>query len=212
MITKQRHIETKAPRGTQRDMALRLVRELGLVRPRDLEARGIARVYLQRLEAEGEVERLGRGLYAAHGASVTEHHSLAQAAKLVPRGVVCLISALSFHGLGTQIPAEVWIALGPHSRRPRVAYPPLRIVWTARRPKRGIQAHVVDGVKVQVTAPAQTIIDCFRYRNKIGLDVALEALRDYLGTKKGTRDELWRTARSSGAWRVLKPYVEALSL
>ena len=199
----------KQPR-TKEQRVLEIVRRAGILRPRDLDRDGIARTYLQRLEQRGFVERVGRGLYRLPSADLTEHHSLAAASKRVPRGVVCLLSALRFHELTTQQPFEVWLAIGIRARRPRPATPPLRIVrFSAAALAEGVERHEIEGVEVRVYGPAKTVADCFKYRNKIGLDVALEALRDYRRRYPRGVDELWRYAGICRVAKVIRPYLEA---
>lgn len=195
-----------------RQRALDLVRGHGALRPRDLDTHGIPRHYLQLLLADGAVERVGRGLYVPAGADFSEHHTLAEAAARVPHGVVCLLSALRFHGIGTQLPHAVWMALEEKAWQPRVDHPPLRIVrfsgtaWTY-----GVERHVVEGVPVRVYSPAKTVADCFKYRNKIGVDVAVEALRETLRDRRATPDELMRAAAACRMSRVMTPYLQALA-
>jgi predicted transcriptional regulator of viral defense system len=183
-----------------------------VLRPRDLSAHGIPREYLIRLLAEGRLQRPARGIYMLADAEVSEHQSLLEACKRVPRGVICLLSALRFHGLTTQAPFEVWLAIADNARVPRVEYPPLRIVRFSRSAlTTGIDQPVIDGVPLRVTNVARTVVDCFKYRNKIGLDVALEALRDCWRQKKATMDELYRTAQSRRMANVMRPYLESLT-
>jgi predicted transcriptional regulator of viral defense system len=196
---------------THAEKTLRLARKMGVLRARQLAAHGIPRIALTRLERAGMIQRVGRGLYTVPGADVSEHHTLAEACKRVPHGVVCLLSALRFHRLGTQSPFEVWLAISRRARKPRLTYPPLRIVrFAGNALNRGIEEHDVDRVTVQVTSPARTVADCFRYRRKIGLDVAVEALRDYHQTRKGTTDELWEAAQVARVRMVIRPYMEAI--
>jgi predicted transcriptional regulator of viral defense system len=193
---------------TQRIMAI--AEQVGVLRPRDLDAYGIPRIYLSRLCERGLLQRVGRGLYVLPDADVTEHHTLAEACKRVPHGVVCLLSALSFHGLTTQSPSEVWLAIGNKMWRPRVDYPRLRFVrFSALTLQSGVQEHSIEGVLVRAYNPAKTVADCFKYRNKIGLDVALEALRDCRRQRKCTNDELWRYAQICRVANVMRPYMEA---
>lgn len=195
---------------TKQDEVLRLVRRTGILRPRDLDAYGIARTYLQRLERRGLLERAGRGLYRLPSADLTEHHGLAVVCKLVPRGVICLLSALQFHDLTTQVPFEVWMAIDVRARRPTAKTPPLRIVrFSGKALTEGVERHEIEGVPVRVYSPAKTVADCFKYRNKIGLDVALEALRDYRRAHPGGMDELWHFARICRVSNVMRPYLEA---
>ncbi|HEX6818467.1 MAG TPA: type IV toxin-antitoxin system AbiEi family antitoxin domain-containing protein [Ktedonobacterales bacterium] len=193
------------------DQVLQLAREMGVLRSRDLARYGIAREYLARLTRAGQLERVGRGLYVLADADLTEHHSLAEAAKRVPTGIVCLLSALRFHDLTTQAPFEVWLALPPTARRPRPGSPPLRIVrFSGPALTEGVEEHAIEGVRVRVYNPAKTVADCFKYRNKLGLDVALEALRETWRERRATMDELWHYAEVCRVATVMRPYLESL--
>jgi predicted transcriptional regulator of viral defense system len=168
-------------------------------------------VQLQRLTHSGALERVGRGLYVPRGAKLTEHHTLVEAASRVPHGVVCLLSALGFHGMTTQLPHEVWLAIGVKARKPRVDWPPLRIVrFSGAAATFGVESHLLEGTQVRITSRAKTVADCFKYRNKIGTDVAIEALRDYLRKRGRSIDELLRAAEACRVARVIRPYIEAL--
>ena len=187
------------------------MRLAGIVRPRDLAHLGVSRTAIKRLVEGGFLRRLGRGLYSAADAELTEHHSLAEAATRVPRGVVCLLSALRFHGLTTQNPFEVWMAIGHKSWRPRALDVPLRVVhMSGPQLTAGVEVHEIEGVAVRVFGPAKTVVDCFRYRNRIGLDVAVEALRDFRRLHRGGMDDIWRFAVAGRVSKVLLPYIEAL--
>jgi predicted transcriptional regulator of viral defense system len=143
---------------------------------------------------------------------MTENHGLALTGAAVPQGVICLLSALRFHGIGTQLPSQVWIAIDRRARRPALKYPPLRVVrYTGAALTEGVREHRVEGQQVRVYGVAKTLADCFKYRNKIGLDVALEALREAWRSRRFTMDELERHARICRVQRVMKPYLEALS-
>lgn len=169
-----------------------------MLRTRELETHGISRVYLKRLVDSGQLARIGRGLYTLAEADLGEKGGLAQASKRVPHGVVCLLSALQLHGLTTQNPFEVWIAVDQKARRPAVSYPPLRIIHLSGKAfTSGIEDHgvEVEGINVRVYCPAKTVADCFKFRNKIGTDVALEALRGYRRKYRSGMDELWRYAK-----------------
>jgi predicted transcriptional regulator of viral defense system len=191
--------------------ALRLIRQMGAIRPRDLAERGIPRDYLDRLRRRGLVERIGWGLYAWSDGDASEHHSLVEAARQVPQGIICLLSALRFHELTTQAPHEVWIALSPKAWKPRVEYPRLRIVrFSGASLSEGIEQHRIEGADVAVYSVVKTIADCFKYRNKIGQDVALEALRDCWRQKRCSMDDLWQAARVCRMANVMRPYLEAL--
>jgi len=195
-----------------RDRVLELARRAGVLRPRDLNAVGIPREYLRRLLAEGLLEHPGRGIYVAAGLKPTPNHGLAEAGKRVPHSVVCLLSALQFHGLTTQAPFQVWLAIGEKARLPKVDYPPLRIVrFSGAAQEAGVQEHRIEGVTVKVYTPAKTVADCFKYRNKIGLDVALEALRDCWKKRRATMDDLWQAAKTCRVANVMRPYLESLT-
>ncbi len=199
-----------AQESTRKTLAL--ARKLGVLRPRDLHAAGLRREYVQRLLARGELERIGRGLYATPAAKVSAHRSLAEVSKAVPQGVVCLLSALRYHGLTTQHPSEVWLALPSKAWRPRRTPFPLRVVYfSAAAQRAGIETQTIDGVVVRIYSPAKTVADCFKFRNKIGIDVAVEALRDYLKKHRGGVDALWRYAKICRVQRVMQPYLEAAS-
>jgi len=199
-----------APLPTER--LLKLVRDHGIVRPRDLDALGIPRTYLARLLEQGTLERTSRGLYVLADAEPAENHSLAEACKRVPHGVVCLLSALRFHGLTTQAPFEVWLAIDRKARLPNVGHPPLRILrFSGAAMTAGVVEQTVEKVPIRVTTPARTVVDCFAYRNKIGLDVALEALRDCWRQKKATMDEFHAAAVARRMANVMRPYLESLA-
>jgi predicted transcriptional regulator of viral defense system len=183
----------------------------GIVRSRDIEAIGIPRQYLVRLHRQGRLNRLARGIYTLPDANVTEHHSYAEVAKRVPQATVCLLSALVFHEITTQSPASVWIALSKWARTPAFASPSLRIVrLSGPSLTDGIDKHQVEGVTVRVYSAAKTVADCFKFRNKIGLDVAIEALKDCLRQKKASIDEVYRYAKVCRVSNVIRPYMEAL--
>lgn len=193
------------------DSALAFIRERGVVRARDLEAAGLSRMWLTRLGRLGLVERVGRGLYVSADAQWTEHHSLAEVAARVPHGVVCLLSALSLHGLTTQAPSEVWVAVDRKARAPLEPGLPIRLVrFSGAALISGVEERSVEGVTVRVYSPAKTVVDCFRYRNKIGLDVAIEALRDCYRQSLATTDELWEYASRLRVAAVMRPYLESL--
>lgn len=181
-----------------------------MLRVRDLTSRGIHPEYLRRLCRKGLLTRTGRGLYIAADAEISVHHGLAQAAKWVPHGVICLLSALQFHELGTQSPFEVWMALDRRAARPRLGYPPLRIMrFSGKALMEGVEEHGIEGVQVGIYSAAKTVADCFKYRNKIGLDIAMEALRDCREQKKCSNDDLWQYAKICRVANVMRPYLEA---
>jgi len=191
---------------------IRLASESGIIRPRDLEAYGIPREYLRRLCVKGILERQSRGIYTLRDAELTQHHSLMQSCKRLPKGVVCLLSALRFHGLTTQAPFEIWMAIDRKARLPKAEGVPLHLVrFSGEALTDGIERHSIEGVEVSVYCPAKTVADCFKYRNKIGLDVALEALRECRRERRCTVDDLWRFAKICRVANVMRPYLEALS-
>lgn len=191
---------------------LELARRQGVLRVRDLAAHKIHPEYLRRLCQKGLLTRTARGLYVPADASPTENRTLAEVCKRVPRGVVCLLSALRFHTLTTQMPFEVWLAVDRRARRPGAADLPLRIVrFSGLALTTGVEEHMVEGVPVKVYGPAKTVADCFKYRNKIGLEVALEALRDCRRQRRATADELWRAAQVCRVANVIRPYLESLT-
>jgi predicted transcriptional regulator of viral defense system len=183
----------------------------GIVRPRDIEAIGLPREYLIRLYRQGRLHRSGRGIYTVPDANVTERHSYAEVAKRIPAAVVCLLSALAFHEITTQSPPSVWIALRKGARKPVFPSPSLRIVrLSGPSLTEGIENHQVEGVPVRVYSAAKTVADCFKFRNKIGLDVAIEALKDCLHQKKANVNEIYRSAKVCRVNNVIRPYMEVL--
>jgi predicted transcriptional regulator of viral defense system len=198
--------------ATSHQDILDLAAERGLIRPRDLTERGLPTVALTRLVRQGRLQRVGRGLYALPDRPVSEHNALAEVARKHPQAIVCLLSALRFHDLTTQSPFEVWLAIPNKARAPKMDYPPLRIVrFSGVALTRGVEDHVIDGVPVRVTSVARTVADCFKFRNKIGLDVALEALQEAWRAKRVSMDELWRYATLCRVANVMRPYLESLS-
>jgi predicted transcriptional regulator of viral defense system len=189
-----------------------IARKKRLFRLSEAVAAGVHPEYVRRLTRQGELTRVGRGLYALATTEATEHHTLAEVSKRVPRAVFCLLTALRVHGLGTQNPREVWLAIDRRAGIPRIDFTPVRMIRVSGAALiSGIEEHKVDGVRVRVTSPARTVVDCFKFRNKIGIDVALEALRDYRRLRKGTVDELWRQADRLRMTRVIRPYWDAMA-
>ncbi|HVT17170.1 MAG TPA: type IV toxin-antitoxin system AbiEi family antitoxin domain-containing protein [Thermoanaerobaculia bacterium] len=179
-------------------------------RSRDLEALGIPRGRLRAWIRRGTAERVGRGLYRRAAAEPSEHETIAMVAARVPRAVVCLLTALSVHDIGTQAPSEVWIAIDRKARKPRLQGLPVRVVRFSRPLLRyAVETREIQGVPVRITSPARTVVDCFRYRNKIGVDVAIEALRDALGTRRAGVADILRIAEVGRVRRVIQPYVDA---
>lgn len=184
--------------------------KVGAARTRELEKAGITRMQIVRLVSAGKLQRIGRGLYASADYQGTEHSALVAVAKRAPNAVFCLLTALRFHEITTQSPFEVWIAIANKAHPPRLEYPPLRTVRFSEASLRyGVQVRKVEGVALRITSPAKTIADCFKFRNKVGLDVALDALREVLHERKATADELWRCAKVNRVANVMRPYLEA---
>lgn len=197
---------------TDRQRLLDLARRKGIFRAADVTAAGIHTEWLSRLVGEGALERVARGCYRRVGGNTTEHHTLAVVAAVAPTAVVCLLSALQLHEIGTQAPPEVWIALERGKARPRLGYPPLRVLYVSGAPYRaGITTRVIEGQRVRVYSVAKTVADCFKYRNKLGIDVAVEALRDFSRLHRGGATELARFARICRVTRVMQPYMDAIA-
>jgi len=198
-------------RLSTRDRLLRIAGTGGLVNARDVAAQGIHTQMLSRMVEQGALERVSRGLYRLAGRPISEHHGLVLAASVAPHGIICLLSALSFHGLGTQLPAEVWLALDRRSRTPALSYPRLRIVrFTGDALTAGVETHKIEGRPVRVYDVAKTLADCFKYRNKIGLDVVLEALSDAWRKRRFSMQALERYGDICRVRRIMQPYLEAL--
>ncbi len=190
---------------------MQYIGEYGIVRPRDIKAIGLPRQYLVSLHRQGKLNRGARGIYTLPDADVTEHHSYAVVTKRVPHATVCLLSALVFHEITTQSPASVWIALPTGARTPALVSPSLRIVRLSGPSLTvGIDTHQVEGVTVRVYSAAKTVADCFKFRNKIGLDVAIEALKDCLRQKRAGINEIYRYAKVCRVSNVIRPYMETL--
>jgi predicted transcriptional regulator of viral defense system len=189
---------------------LRYVQEKGIIRAGELDSISVPRIYLTRLVRKGFLERISRGLYRLPDSEITEHFTLLQAAKKVPQGVVCLVSALSFHNMTTQIPHQIWMAVERGKWEAGMRDLPIRIFeFSGQAFYEGIENHLIDGVHVRVYNVAKTVADCFKYRNKVGLDVAMEALWDALRQRKCTADEIWYYAHICRVANVMRPYLEA---
>lgn len=194
-----------------RQRLLEFARTRGYFSAGEVESAGIHSEWLSRLVTEGSLERVARGRYRLAGGEVTEHHTLAIVSAAAPAAVVCLLSALQFHQIGTQSPPDVWIALARGSGRLRLDYPVLRVVYFSGQAfSSGIEYHQIEGQNVRIYSVAKTVADCFKYRNKIGLDVALEALKDAWQQRRMTLSELNRFAAIDRVQRVITPYVETL--
>lgn len=196
---------------SQKPSVLELVKQAGMLRPRDLDQYGIPREYLSRLRNRGMLRQVGRGLYTLPDVEWTAHHSLAEACKRVPQGVICLLSALQFHELTSQLPFQVWMAIPNKARKPKMDGLQIRFArFSGPAFDGGIEIHTIERIQVRIYNPAKTVADCFKYRNKIGLDVAIEALRDCIRERKATMDDLWRFAQICRMTNVMRPYMEAV--
>lgn len=190
----------------------RLIDRSGTARARDLEAAGVSRAQLSRLVANGKLMRVARGLYGLPDRDVAEDEALVVVAKRAPNTFFCLLTALRFHGLTTQAPFEVWIGIGNKDRAPRLDWPSLRVVrYSGMGLEAGIETHQGSDASMRVSGVARTVVDCFKFRNKIGLDVALEALRQVHHERRVSVDELWRYGRMFRVAKVMRPYLEALA-
>lgn len=198
-------------RTTTKETILEYAKEKKLLRPTDVGAIAGARVLLSRLVESGALVKVGRGLYTLPSNTFNEQQSLLETARLVPKGVICLLSALRFHDLTTQNPFEIWLAIEGTTWLPIVEHLPLRVFrFSGQAFAEGIETHEINGILLKVYSPAKTVADCFKYRNKIGLDVAIEALRDCWRKKKATMDELWHFAKVCRMANVMRPYLESL--
>ncbi|WP_430421974.1 type IV toxin-antitoxin system AbiEi family antitoxin domain-containing protein [Methylibium petroleiphilum] len=198
--------------STQRSQALALLKRRGLTRLAEFGEAGITATTVSRMERSGEVVRLARGLYQLPDAALDPQQSLAEAARLVPRGVICLASALAFHGLTDQMPPKVWIAIGRKDWRPRVTYPPIRVARFADELlRRSVEHKKIAGTAVPVFGVAKTVADLFRYRRTIGDALAIEGLRQALRRRKASPAEIAREAEAAGIWATMEPYVMALT-
>jgi predicted transcriptional regulator of viral defense system len=197
---------------TTAQQVLQIVRDTGMVRARDLAARGYSPTHLQRLYEQGLLLRSGRGVYLPAEADLDENASLIEVALRVPSGVFCLLSALQFHGLTTQLPHQVWIALPLRANTPRLNYPPIRVIhMSGEALTAGKEQRKIGSAVIQVYSPAKTVADCFKFRNRIGLEVALEALRDCWHKRYATMDELWHYAKICRVANVMRPYLESIA-
>lgn len=197
----------------QAERALALFPPLGIIRARDLAAQGIASETLRRLVHSGKIERVSRGSYRLATAETTAHHTLVSVSARVPHGIVCLLSALQFYELTTQVPFEVWLALDPHAHKPIITDLPVRIVrFSGAALTEGVTSHQIEGVTVRIYSIEKTLADCFKYRSTIGLDVALEALRNAWRQRRISLDTLWHMAHIDRVAQIMRPYVEALEV
>jgi predicted transcriptional regulator of viral defense system len=198
--------------STQRSQALALLRQKGMTRLYELSKAGVTATTVSRMERAGEIVRLARGLYQLPDAPLDVQQSLAEASRLVPKGVICLASALAFHGLTDQMPPKVWIAIGRKDWRPRVTYPPIRIArFSEELLSRSVERHQIAGTSVPVFGVAKTVADLFRYRRTVGDVLAIEGLRQALRRRKATPANIAREAEAAGVWPTVEPYLMALT-
>jgi predicted transcriptional regulator of viral defense system len=192
-------------------LVIRALQERGVMRSCELGALGVSREHLRRLLDRGIIVRVGHGLYRLPDSELTAYHSLVEASRRLPYGVICLLSALRYHQVTTQVPFEVWVAIDRRAWHPQITDFPIRLVsYSGPALTEGIEEHTIEGVPVRIYSLAKTVADCFKYRNKIGLDVALEALRESLRAKRVTVDALWMYAKICRVTNVMRPYLEAM--
>ena len=197
---------------SQRQIARDFLQAHGIVRLAELRGVGVTAATVSRMERDGEVIRLARGLYQISDAPLETDHSLAEAAKRLPKGIVCLVSALAFHGLTDQLPKKVWLAIGKKDWAPRSDGMPIRVArFTERLLAESVETHMIESVPVKVFGVAKTVADCFRHRSKVGLSVAIEGLREALRQRKATPAEIAHQAERGGVATVIRPYLEALT-
>ena len=196
---------------TQRERALHLLESRGIMRLSELKRAGVHYQTLTRMVADGVVLRHSRGLYRLPAADFDISHSFAEVAKMVPKGVVCLVSALQFHELTLQLPPFVWVAVGRKRKLPRIGFPPVRPVrFGEKAMSMGVELHVIDGVETPIFGPAKTVVDCFRYRKRFGMDIALEGLRNAVRKRKAHPDDIADFAKALRVWSVTRPYLDAM--
>jgi predicted transcriptional regulator of viral defense system len=206
------NLRGNVPAATLAERTRRLLRTRGLMRARELRAEGVTPTTLSRMLEAGEVVRLGRGLYQLADADVDTQHELAQAAKRIPKGVICLTSAIAFHGLTDQLPRRVWIAIGPRDWAPTADRPPLRIVRMAKSLlDADVERHDIEGVEVKIFSAARSVVDAFRHERSVGRNLAIESLREALRQRAATPAEISNLAARHGAWSKVRPYLEALT-
>ncbi len=196
---------------TQSIRVLNLAREKGVFRASDADKLGIPRIVISRLFTAGKLERIGRGVYRLPDMTLSENEGLILVATRVPQAVICLLSALQYHGLTTQLPRQIWITMPRGSHVPKLDYPPVRMIQASGEAySTGIEIQEHDQVKIRIYNVAKTIADCFKHRNKIGIDVALEALKDARRQNRASIAEIWKYAKICRVSNVIRPYLEAL--
>ncbi len=198
--------------NTNQQTLIDFVKKRGIVRSREITSLGIPRVLLTRLVQSGEIQRIAKGLYSLPDRDITDKSILAEIALKYPSGIVCLLSALRFHEVTTQTPYEVWFGIPNKSRIPQIDYPPIRgIRFSHTGLTEGVDPYVIENIPVNITNVARTVVDCFKFRNKIGLDIAMEALREAWQGKLCTIDELWHYAQLFRVTNIMRPYLESVT-
>lgn len=196
---------------SKEQVIIELAKQLGTIRIKDLLERNIHPEFARRLLRKGLFTRSGKGLYVLADSEITDFHNFAILGKRFPNGVICLTSALRYYNIGTQLPRKVWLALKKGSAQPRLSYPPVSIVRLSGPSfSEGIDEHRIEGVAVKIYNLAKSVADCFKFRNRIGLEAAIEAARESLHEKKATSDEIYYYAKICRVWNVMKPYLEAI--
>ncbi len=213
VINIYRHYVTMTSMQSNKETILNLTRQKGILRARDLDEQKLSRVVLSRLVSDGHLLQLSRGLYSLPDRVVTERATLAEVAIKYPNSVFCLLTALQIHELTTQSPHQVWLAVDPKARAPQMSYPPLKVARFSREAlEAGAETMKIDGVvSVLVTCIEKTIVDCFKYRNKIGIDIAIEALQEAWRSKRMSMDKTWEFAKICRVTNVMRPYLESLN-
>jgi predicted transcriptional regulator of viral defense system len=202
----------QATTGKQAAKAVSMLHQRGMVRLSEFMSDGITAATISRLERQGSIVRLSRGLYQLPDAPLDAHHALAEASKLVPRGVVCLVSALAFHDLTDQVPAKIWMAIGAKDWKPRVTYPPLHFSrFPDQQLKSGVETHHIEGTPVRIFGVAKTLADIFRYRRTVGTSLAIEGLRAAIRQRRASPSEIAAQATAAGVWKAMQPYLETLT-
>ena len=195
----------------RKQQILRLADSGGIIRAKDLEAEGISRNYLYEMHKNGLLEKVSTGLYSLPDALTSEYATIAEVAKRISNAVVSLISALIYHDLTTQLSPDIWLTVPKSSRKPKIEYPPINLTYASDSAySYGIQKHIINGVPVKIYSPAKTVADCFKFRSKVGLDVAIEALRDAWRSRKATASELTEAAKVNRVLKIMMPYMEAI--
>jgi predicted transcriptional regulator of viral defense system len=195
----------------RKQQILQLADASGIIRAKDAEMAGISRNYLYEMHREGLLEKISTGLYTLPDTPVTENSTMAEVSKRIPHAVASLISALIYHGLTTQLSPDIWLTVPKSSRKPKIKYPPLNLTYVSGTAYSfGIQKHIINGVSVKIYSPAKTVADCFKFRSKVGLDVAIEALHNARHSRKATMDELMEAAKVDRVLKIMNPYMEAI--